>query len=166
VTLDTLGLIEKHRANGLLIDTNLLILYLVGRTNKRRILTFKRTQTYAIEDFDLLERFISNFNKLITTPHVLTEVSNLASLHGKELRALRGAFRSLVEQMKEFFDESQSVVADASFDRLGLTDAAIAMIGRHNLLVLTDDLDLHTLLLRRGVDALNFNHIRPWNWHN
>lgn len=41
-------LIEKHRANGLLIDANLLILYLIGKTNKDRIPTFKRTQQYTI----------------------------------------------------------------------------------------------------------------------
>jgi len=95
-------LIEKHRPNGVMIYTNVLILYLVGKTNKRLILNFKRTQAYAVEDFELLDRFVSHFNKLITTPHVLTEVSNLASLYGKELSAFRGAFRFLVEQMKEF----------------------------------------------------------------
>ncbi len=49
--LDAVGLIEKHRANGLLIDTNLLVLFLVGKTNKSRILSFKRTQAYTLEDF-------------------------------------------------------------------------------------------------------------------
>ncbi len=48
-------LVNKHRANGLLIDTNLLVLYLVGRTNKHRIEVFKRTSTYTIQDYELLE---------------------------------------------------------------------------------------------------------------
>jgi hypothetical protein len=70
--LDAVGLIEKHRANGLLIDTNLLVLFLVGKTNKSRILSFKRTQAYTLEDFELLERLVDQFRTLITTPHVLT----------------------------------------------------------------------------------------------
>jgi len=160
--LDVVGLIEKHRTNGLLIDTNLLVLFLVGKTNKSRILSFKRTQAYTLEDFEVLERLVDQFRTLITTPHVLTEVSNLASLYGEELTALRLKFRLLVEQMKEFRDESQFVVGDSSFNRLGLTDAAIARISRHSLLVLTDDLDLYTILLYRGVDAVNSNHIRSW----
>jgi hypothetical protein len=36
-------LIEKHRRNGLLVDANLLLLLLVGRTNETRISKFKRT---------------------------------------------------------------------------------------------------------------------------
>jgi hypothetical protein len=90
------------------------------------------------------------------------EVSNLASLHGKELTTFRLKFRLLVDQMREFCDESQLVVGDSSFSRLGLTDAAIARISRHSMLVLTDDLDLYRTLLDRGVDAVNFNHIRSW----
>ena len=94
------------------------------------------------------------------------EVSNLTNLYGKGLKIFHILFRLLVEQMKEFFDESQFVVADASFDRLGLTDAAIASISPHSLLVLTDDLDFYMTLLHRGVDALNFNHIRGWILRN
>jgi hypothetical protein len=39
---EVLQLINKHRGSGLLVDTNLLLLYLIGRTNKNRILNFKR----------------------------------------------------------------------------------------------------------------------------
>jgi hypothetical protein len=41
--LDSLALIEKHRAKGVLVDTNLLVLFLVGLVNKRRVPEFKRT---------------------------------------------------------------------------------------------------------------------------
>jgi hypothetical protein len=147
-----------------LIDANLLVLYFVGSTNKSRILTFKRTQVYTVEDFELLERSIAYLGKVITTPHILTEVSNLASLRGQELVVFRKLFQSAIDGMKEFCDASREVVSDGSFQRLGLTDAAIARISRHNHLVLTDDLTLEITLHRRGVDAVNFNHIRAANW--
>lgn len=159
-------LISKHRANGLLIDTNLLVLYLVGKTNKNRIPTFKRTQQYAVEDFELLERLIANFATLVATPHVLTEASNLSDLHSDELRVLRGLFKHTVGQMREFYDESRTIVADASFVRLGLADAAIATLCRTSMLVLTDDLQLHITLQNRGVDSINFNHLRAFFWHS
>ena len=33
-----------------------------------------------------------------------------------------------------------------------------------NVPVLTDDFDLDSFLSKRGVDVLNFNHIRPLGW--
>jgi len=155
-------LIEKHRASGLLIDTNLLLLYLVGKTNKNRIQAFKRTRQYSVQDFDLLEILISQFTTLITTPHLLTELSNLAALQGPELSRLRTLFKETVEQTQEFYDESRRIVSDAAFSRLGLADAAIATLCRRSLLVLTDDLELYHALTTRGFDAINFNHIRTY----
>jgi hypothetical protein len=54
---------------------------------------------------------------------------------------------------------------DNCFDRLGLTDAAIAVVARQKFLFLTDDLDLYLMLLSPGADAINFNHLRPLNWN-
>ena len=36
--LDAPALIEKHRSRGVLVDSNLLVLLLVGSVNKQRIL--------------------------------------------------------------------------------------------------------------------------------
>jgi hypothetical protein len=44
---------------GLLIDTNLLVLFIVGNVNRNRIETFKRTSKYNKEGFDLLFGVIS-----------------------------------------------------------------------------------------------------------
>jgi len=162
--LDARALIEKHRSKGVLVDTNLLVLYRVGKVNKRRILDFKRTQNYTIEDFELLERLISWFGGIVTTPHVLSQTSDLAVLAGKELKPIRECFRSVIEGMTEQFDEGRILVTDACFDRLGLADAAFATVCLSGRLVLTDDLDLQVTLASRGADALNFNHIRPLNW--
>jgi hypothetical protein len=161
---DVRQLIDQHCGSGLLVDTNLLLLYLIGRTNKYRIPRFKRTQAYTIEDFDLLERFMAEFKTLITTPHVLTEASNLGDLHGEEHEALRSWFVRTVEQSREHYDESRLLAKEDCFHRLGLTDAAIAALARHNYLFLTDDFDLYSTLARQGADAINFNHLRSRDW--
>jgi hypothetical protein len=163
--LDALGLIEKHRGTGVLIDSNLLVLYLVGTINRERIKTFKRTQEYSPEDFDLLNWLISRFTRLCTTPHVLTEVSNLTgSLSGRELAEMRNLIRLVAGEMQESFDESKTVVRHACFERLGLTDAAIATVCERDLLVLTNDRDLYVALQTRGAEAVYFNHIRSLGW--
>jgi hypothetical protein len=161
---DVLQLIDKHRGSGLVVDTNLLLLFLIGRTNKNRILSFKRTQAYVPEDFDLLDRFMAQFKILITTPHVLTEVSNLGKLQGQEQEAFRSQFTLMIEESREHYDESRLVVKQDCFGSLGLTDAAITSLASRGLLFLTDDLQLYLTLVKHGADAINFNHLRPLNW--
>ena len=46
VMLDAGALIAKYRSGGVLVDSNLLVLLLVGSVNKQRILDFKRTQDF------------------------------------------------------------------------------------------------------------------------
>jgi hypothetical protein len=120
---------------------------------------------YAIEDFELLERLVAHFACLITTPHVLTETSNLVDLYGKEGSAFHACFKGTVGEMHVFCEKSVLVVQDTSFEDLGLADAGISLLSRRlGFLVLTDDLNLHLALAKRGVDTLNFNHIRTANW--
>ena len=69
--LDAGGLLEKHRGQGVLIDTNLLVLLLVGMVSRKRIATWKRTSGFNSDDYDLLVRLVQWFGKLIATPHVL-----------------------------------------------------------------------------------------------
>jgi rRNA-processing protein FCF1 len=164
--LDAAGLIEKHRSKGVLVDTNLLVLYLVGKVNRNRIRESKRTEAYTIEDFDLLEKLISWLGGLVSTPHVLAQVSDLTDLKGKESTAARGQFRNLVEEVEERQEAGRTIVADQCFERLGFTDAAIATLCRNNVLVLTADFDLWDTLTRRGIEVVNFHHIRTsaWKW--
>jgi len=159
--LDALALVDKHRSKGVLVDTNLLVLLLVGSVNKRRILKFKRTQSFTLQDFDLLSRLVEWFGKLITTPHVLSQVSDLTDLAGEEFWTVRSRFAALVELMDESYDESRALVTHPLFSRLGLTDAAIATVCSRGILVLTTDVKLELALQQRGAEALNFNHVRP-----
>ena len=163
--LDAGALIEKHQAKGVLVDSNLLVLLLVGRVNTARILDCKRTGDFTIADFDLLRNLITWFGKLIGTPHVLSQVSDLAELTGKDQERIRHLFKLVVDQIEEFYDSSRDLVAHPLFQRLGLTDAAIASIANRGILVLTADVTLQLALQRRGADALNFNHVRQLAWN-
>jgi hypothetical protein len=51
-------------AAGLLVDTNLFVLFTVGTVNRDRIETFKRTSKYAKADYDLLIRVLGGFGKI------------------------------------------------------------------------------------------------------
>jgi predicted nucleic acid-binding protein len=159
-----LGLDLANRA-GLLIDTNLVVLYVVGTVNRNRIETFKRTRQYTRADFDLLVRVLSNFEPLYTVAHVLAEVSNLTDLSGTERLLARLVLKETISLLNEADMSSTLAAEDPIYKDLGLVDAAIAALARsHHCAVLTDDHDLYLRLIQDDVDVFNFMHVRAGAW--
>ena len=66
--------------------------------------------------------------------------------------------------MDEYYDESRVLMDDPLFTRLGLADVAIAKVRARGTIVLTSDLKLQLALQQRGLEALNFNHVRMMGW--
>ena len=154
-----------HRKSGVILDTNILLLYFVGTFDKTRISTFKRTNTFAPEDFDTLSSFLRSFDKIVTLPNILSEVSNLLGQLKGELK--QGCFQYFacgIDLFDEQYLPSNRIAKRSEFVRFGLTDTAILELARANYLVLTDDFELFGYLTAKGLDALNFNHIRVYNW--
>ena len=144
-----------------LVDTNLLVLYVIGNVNRRRIETFKRTRQYRPEDHDLLLRVLTNFTSVYTLAHIMAEVSNLTDLHQPELLLARRALKEMVKVCHEVPLPSGQAMEERVYERLGLTDAAIACAAReHNCAVLTDYLDLYLNLSRNQTPVYNFTHLR------
>jgi hypothetical protein len=154
-------LVGRYRNQGVFVDANLLILCFVGAYDRYQIPKFKRTRAYTIEDYDTLVRFLACFEKRITTPNVLTEVSNLTA---RLPRPVHEAFASNVLGMDEYYVESLSIVEHKHFDHFGLTDLGIVALVKNKYLVLTDDLELASYMDGVGVDVINFNRIRVWYW--
>jgi len=86
--------------SGLLIDTNLLVLYVVGTVNLDRIDSVKRTRQYTQRDYRLLVRLLNNFSSLYTLAHVMAEVSNLTDLTGPERLRARHVLRRRLPSSK------------------------------------------------------------------
>ncbi len=162
---DAIALIEKHRGRGVLVDTNLFVLLLVGLVNPRRIPKFKRTQDFTVEDFHTLKELVDCFGEpLVTTPHVLSQVSDLTDVSGPEGTAVRRLFRSIVGQVDEKYDSAKQLVEHALFERFGLGDVSVAAACERKVLVLTADVQLQVALEALGLDAINFNHVRAEGW--
>ena len=162
---DAATLIDRHRGAGVFVDTNLLVLLLVGSVNPHRIANFKRTQDYTVGDFRLLRRLVDWFGKpLVATPHVLSQVSDLTDLSGREAIAVRELFRSTVGVIDERYHEARSLVVHPLFQRFGLGDASVAAVCAQNIVVLTADVQLQVALGSLGLDAINFNHVRSLGW--
>ena len=63
-------------------------------------------------------------------------------------------------------DDGKRLHVTNEHGRSGLAElgSGIAELVKGNYLVLTDDLSLFGYLQNRGIDAINFNHLRPLAW--
>lgn len=162
---DIQSLISKYHSKGLLIDANLLLLFCIGAVNPDYIRQCKRTQKYVQEDFHCLVEFMGLFTSYVTTPNILTEVSNLATiLTGKYQDDFRIIFSQFIIANTEEYQESKELATMPSFFKFGLTDAGIIHVVQKNFLLITDDFPLSQFLSSQGVDVVNFNHLRILNW--
>jgi hypothetical protein len=150
---------ELKKKAGLVIDTNLLLLYLMGIYDPKKISQFKRTQQFLEEDFQLLLRFIEIFDKVIITPHILAETTNLADTQTFPiLKTIIGLLEENLTSSLEIIHSDQTC-----FNKFGLSDTAIQYLAQQNYVVLTDDLRLYHYLSTKGYTAFNFNHLRSGN---
>jgi hypothetical protein len=154
-------LFARYQKTGILVDTNILLLYAVGLVNKKRIPLFKRTRQFSIKDFELLNQILGAFQKVVTTPNILTEVNSLTNQLGDPERTqCLGLFAKIICQLDEQYYPSQHVAQLLEFQKFGLTDCSILNIGRSGYLVLTDDFRLSAYLQSQSIDTINFNHLR------
>jgi len=155
---------RRRRAN-VIVDTNLLLVLLVGALDPDHIARFKRTKAYTRDDYFLLVSFIGKFKQILTTPNVLTEVSNLmGQLSDPLLHRTRTSLARLAQDAREQYLPSKELVLDPNFAVLGLADASIAHAAGTDVTVLTADLPLYQRLSSAGHDVINFNHLRSGSW--
>ncbi|TFY85867.1 hypothetical protein DYL59_24110 [Pseudomonas kairouanensis] len=155
--------IKQYRKKGIIVDTNLLLLALIGGTSS--IMEFKRTRVYSNEDYRLLLNIIDQFEKLISTPHILAEVSNLTNgLYGRKLHDFYETLKQSLSTIIEIHCPAQGISRDYELSPYGLTDVGIICTAKDNYLVLTDDLRVAGFAHQHGVDVVNFNHIREASW--
>lgn len=161
--------IRKYSRSGVLVDTNLLLVYIVGLydviNGYQLVNTFRYTKgDYKPGDFDVLDAFLKNFEVRITTPHILTEVSN--SIIGGLNPPARGACLGLIQEtipaaFREHHAPANELLAEDLFQTYGVADMGIlrsAVAGSY--LVLTDDGRLSPYLNHVGIDTINLDEIK------
>lgn len=149
----------------LFVDTNLLLLLLVGALDADQVERFRRTRKYSREDYALLATFVDKYARMLTTPNVLTEVSNLLGQLAEPLR--RHAWVALGVMAADFderFRASKELFAEPHYPVLGLADVSIIAVLEKGVTVLTDDLGLYARLASAGIEVINFNHLRSGSW--
>ena len=164
--MDTLkDLIIRYREKGILVDTNILLLYFVGQVDPNIISRFNRTEQFTIEDYTVLCNLLKYFQKIVSTPNILTEISNLSQQIRDPARSkLFDNFSNQIHVIEEHYIKSKVAANNDNFEKFGLTDIVIIELVAGRFLLLTDDFKLSQYLLKKTIDVINFNHIRVAGW--
>ena len=142
------------------VDANLLVLLVVGETDKKLIVKHRRLREFDEDDYERLVRLINQVDKVLVTPNTLTEASNLLAYHGEPERSrFFEVLRILIEEHEEIVVTSQTASRNMEFKRLGLTDAALLEVISNSHPLITVDLDLYLTAIRKQEEsAYNFRH--------
>ena len=147
---------------GYFLDTNLLILLVVGSEDRALIEKHRRLEHYSAEDFDILVDLLDGVDQIFVTPNTLTETSNLLAQHGEPERSqILERLRVIIHESSEIMVASATAASNREFKRLGLADAALLEAASADTPVLTVDLELYLTAIETGYErAVNFTPYR------
>ena len=146
----------------LILDTNLLVLLVVGLVRPDFISQHKRLKAFDKKDFNSLSAIIAQYDELTFIPHVYTETSNLLGYKVNEpLRSeLYTTLKKIIDQHGENPLTSRAAAERAEYLFLGLTDSALLELMNDKTSLLTTDVKLYLAAQKNGLTAFNYNHIR------
>lgn len=153
-------LVKPHLGKSAILDSNLLLLAWCCKFDPSLHSTFKRLNSFESGDLFLLSETLSLFSTMWTTPHVLTEVSNLANSLPSWVRDRWCEFFSRqILLIREAYEPSSELASDPIAFRFGLTDTALTRLASTHV-ILTTDWPLTGLLESRKLPVVNFNRLR------
>jgi len=145
----------------LALDTNLLLVLVVGLSDRNLVGKVKRTRPFEPEDYDLLLEVIARFDQLIVTPHVFAETSNLLGQDDDpRCRTLRSKLGELMSLHDEQHVPAITVSQHPDFLRLGVADCGMLSLLDDATVLLTADLALYLAAAQRDPNSMNFTHLR------
>jgi hypothetical protein len=146
-----------------LVDANILVLMVVGATDASRLAAFARTKQYTPEDYELGALVLQRYRTAVTTPHILSQVSDLlrhSGAWGDFADELSLRLKSVYRTSIEHFVPARVLARPAGFPDFGLADCAVLDAAKRGCTVFTDDLNLHNWVLSNGWLSLNFTEVR------
>lgn len=152
------------KSKNVLLDANLLTMYLVAQLGDGEVESFKRTREYTTADAQILDKTLLGFKSIVTTPQVLTETANLLDwFEGAKRQVLFGYLSHFIIQVDEKYLTAKQIIISPAFIKLGLSDAALYDICHlDKCVLLTADLDLYGFAAGHGIEAINFTHLRHY----
>jgi len=154
------SIVNKYSRLGLFIDTGPLLVLIVGRCRPSEL---QHIGKYNEEDYKILLSFLRKFQRIVITPYILSELSNL--VHSRLAESyFKEVILECVSRLKSF--EEQQIKKGEILNKkeaqwLGFTDVSVMISSEiQKLLVLTEDALLITECSNSGIDVIDFSSLR------
>lgn len=152
----------------IIIDTNRLLLLLIGNYDESEGSDFLKRFDYSKEDYKILKNFISQLNiKIVITPQILSEISNLLNKNIKPEKSFERVIEWLVKisrllkETKESYIEKNIILNEDIVKKLGFTDTSIIISSRNNgFPVLTGDIRLYGECNKKRLDTISYDVLK------
>lgn len=124
---------------GLIIDTNLLLLLVIGSVDDGKyISSSKRLKSYSEEDYQIVVNYMKLFNSVYITPYIAAEVSNLIDLKGHVRDRVFEAAQILFSEFKQA-ETNIKIDSDSKwFIIYGLADSSMINLVKDYTLLTND----------------------------
>lgn len=143
-----------------IIDSNSLLVLILGLMNPSLIGTHKKTSIYTEDDYVNLLNVIGNLESLIILPNIWTEVDNLLNGFTKGHKELY--IEKLIQTIKGTSEEYiESILAEGRYEffDLGLTDTLILELAKKCELLITSDSTLSDHARSQGIKVFDMKQI-------
>ena len=146
----------------ILIDTNSLVVLIIGLIDENLIETHKRTSIYTKKDFQDLLLVIENFENLIVLPNIWTEVDNLLnSFSGNYKWQYLLKIKELIALSSEKYFSTNLAVSSDYFINVGITDSLVLKLAKECKFIITSDSQLSDIATAEGIKV--YDMIRKRN---
>ena len=126
-----------------ILDSNIFILFLAGQINENKIERYTRNSLYTKEDYYFLLNILTDYDKIITSPNILTEVDNILNrITGEDKYKYLVLVKAIYKQTIEKYIRTETVAQNWFFDTLGITDSSILMMAKDCGLLISGDSSL------------------------
>jgi rRNA-processing protein FCF1 len=158
--------LRASKQNGVILDTNLFVLLVIGRVFPRQVGVHKKVSSYTLDDFQLVSGTVRGAARTIITPHIIAEISNhLVDKKPNKAGEINNVYFLFIKDILKFIEEKyvekQILLASEKLGTLGFTDSSILETARkYKYAVLTEDFALAKILEKEKLPVMNINAIR------
>jgi len=126
-----------------ILDSNIFILFLAGQINENKIEKYTRNSLYTKKDYYFLLNILADYDKIITSPNIFTEVDNILNrITGEDKYKYLVLVKTIYKQTIEKYIKTETVAQNWFFDTLGITDSSILMMAKDCELLISGDSSL------------------------
>jgi len=145
----------------IIVDSNSLIVLILGLMNPALIKDHDRTSIYSEEDFQNLMLVIKDFESIIVLPNIWTEVDNLLNNFCGQYKELY--VRNILELIKKTSEKylaTTQIESNGYFFDLGITDTLILECAKGCNLLISSDSSLCDYARGFGINVYDMKAVK------